>query len=200
MGYATGETIAGWLAIPSVTEVRAIEINSVVIDAAKQCFGGRWQANNADARFTLEVDEFRRWLRAGGEGAHYDVIHIDNSFLEPFHAGFFTLEFFQQVRARLAPGGVYAMDILADVDAGPWLRTAIEAFGTYGRSVDPTHPAFVRSRFLMFWDSPPARSFGLSHQYGIERGDWVPALDVAPLVTDDRIGGPAPRPVAFDRR
>jgi len=66
----------------------------------------------SDPRVKLTVEDPRRFLAAGNDPALFDLVILAAG--EPRTAGaarFYSLEFFEQVKARLAPDGVFALQI-----------------------------------------------------------------------------------------
>lgn len=88
-----------------------------------------------DERFTLNVDDGRRWLRRN-PGNEYDVIAINSTF--HWRSGATNLlsrEFLSEVRRHVKPGGIVLLNATGSLDV---VKTATEvfeyAFG-YGNSV-----------------------------------------------------------------
>ena len=110
IGVGSGGT--PWAAgVSSATqEVRAIELVGPVLTAlggvAEAYPGGAVATMLSDPRWRLEYGDGRRAL-AHGE-ARYDVIEADAILPEGSHSGLlYSQEFLEQVRRRLAPGGMY---------------------------------------------------------------------------------------------
>jgi len=110
IGIGSGGTPYGATFSPRTERVRAIELVNPVLDAlreiARERPDGPVAALLADRRVTLEYGDGRRALTRG-EG-RYDVIEADAIRPQSSHSGLlYSHEFLQQVRARLAPGGLY---------------------------------------------------------------------------------------------
>jgi hypothetical protein len=133
-----GGSIAKWLAFvwPQL-EVDVVEFDPVVVRMAEQYFGYRPPANHH-----VFVKDARVFLR--DTAATYDVIWVDAfaRHLVPFHLT--TVEFFSELRQKLNPQGVVAVNLASSGEGGDLqranavvqtLKTAfptIEAFGVKG--------------------------------------------------------------------
>ncbi|HTU01940.1 MAG TPA: fused MFS/spermidine synthase, partial [Candidatus Sulfotelmatobacter sp.] len=104
------------------------------IDPAVVAIAKRYFQVPEDARLRLHVQDGRRFVRETGE--RYDLIYLDayNSDTIPFHLT--TREFYQELRARLAPGGLVVSNIIGAL-RGPesaffraMYRTLSEVFPT----------------------------------------------------------------------
>lgn len=102
-----------WRDYPDM-RIDVVEIDPVVIDVAYRYF-----ALPRDPRIRVFEEDGRRFLQRTDET--YDVIIMDAYYADalPFHLT--TEEFFEEVDARLSPGGVVAYNIIASVD-GPGSR------------------------------------------------------------------------------
>ncbi|WP_207540149.1 fused MFS/spermidine synthase [Sabulicella rubraurantiaca] len=110
IGVGSGGTPYGATVSPRTEEIRAIELVAPVLEAlediARERPDGAVASMLADPRVTLEYGDGRRALTRG-EGL-YDVIEADAIRPQSSHSGLlYSAEFLQQVRARLAPGGLY---------------------------------------------------------------------------------------------
>ncbi|MES2710760.1 MAG: fused MFS/spermidine synthase [Pseudomonadota bacterium] len=109
IGVGSGGT--PWAAgILPESQVRAIELVGPVLEAlgevARHYPRGPIAQMFADPRWTLEYGDGRRTLAR--EDALYDVIQADAILPEGSHSGLlYSEEFLEQVRRRLAPGGLY---------------------------------------------------------------------------------------------
>ena len=133
-----GGSLAKWLALvwPEL-ELDVVEFDPAVVRMAEQYFEYRPPANHH-----VFVKDARVFLR--DTHATYDVIWVDAfaRHLIPFHLT--TVEFFSELRARLNPNGVVALNLASSGEGGDLqrasavvqtLKTAfptIEAFGVKG--------------------------------------------------------------------
>jgi hypothetical protein len=110
---------------PATREIRAIELVGPVITALEKLGERHPQGPIAEMfrnpRWRLEYGDGRRALAKGEQ--RYDIIQADAILPEGSHSGLlYSEEFLQQVRRRLAPGGLY-------VQWGPTRRT-VETFAS----------------------------------------------------------------------
>ena len=86
-------------------QVDSVELDPVVVEVAKRYFELR-----DDPRHRIFVQDGRQYVRRAD--AAYDLIVMDAYFAEgvPFHL--VTREFFQQTKAKLAPGGIVAANVV----------------------------------------------------------------------------------------
>ncbi|MBN2404077.1 MAG: fused MFS/spermidine synthase [Coriobacteriia bacterium] len=97
-----------WRDYPEMT------IDSVEIDPAVSDVAGRFFGLPEDERLTTHIADARRFVQESDE--LYDIIIIDAYYADslPFHLT--TEEFLQEVKARLAPGGVMAYNVISSVE------------------------------------------------------------------------------------
>jgi spermidine synthase len=90
-------------------KIDVVEIDPVVVDVAKKYFDVK-----DDPRLRVFVEDGRGFIRRSTDT--YDVIVMDAYYADslPFHLT--TEEFFKQAKARLAPDGVLAYNVIASVD------------------------------------------------------------------------------------
>ena len=110
IGVGSGGTPYGATVNPATREIRSIELIRPVLDALEEIARERPQSGVAallaDPRLSLEYGDGRRALTRG-EG-RYEVIEADAIRPQSSHSGLlYSAEFLEQVRARLAPGGLY---------------------------------------------------------------------------------------------
>lgn len=110
IGIGSGGTPWGAGVSPQTQEIRAVELVRPVITAlqevAQQRPDGPIATMFSDPRWRLEYGDGRRALARGEE--LYDVIQADAILPEGSHSGLlYSAEFLEQVRRRLAPGGLY---------------------------------------------------------------------------------------------
>ena len=97
-------------ALPGVS-VDVVEIDPVVVEAARAWFGLR-----EDARYRVHVADAADWLRRD-RGA-YDYVLLDAYAGEDIPAAVASEAFFRDVAARVAPGGVVAINIAEPEGSG----------------------------------------------------------------------------------
>lgn len=110
IGIGSGGTPYGATVNPATREIRGIELIRPVLDTLEEIARERPETGVAallrDPRVKLEYGDGRRALTRG-EGL-YDVIEADAIRPQTSHSGLlYSAEFLEQVRERLAPGGLY---------------------------------------------------------------------------------------------
>lgn len=125
VGHGSGVTAGAALRHP-VSRVTAAEISPEVAEASRlfaEANGAPWN----DERFSLLRVDARNHLRLGGE--RYEVIISEPS--NPWMSGvspLFTVEFFEQARSRLTPGGLFCQWIHLYRLAEPEVQTVVGSF------------------------------------------------------------------------
>ena len=125
IGIGSGGTPWAAGVSPATKDIRAIELVGPVITALQELAqrhpNGPIAEMFRNPRWRLEYGDGRRALSKGEES--YDIIQADAILPEGSHSGLlYSEEFLQQVRRRLAPGGLY-------VQWGPTRRT-VETFAS----------------------------------------------------------------------
>ena len=127
VGYGGGVTVRA-LTYTDLASIRVVELEPAVIDAGRVIYRGEPPALT-DPRVRIDINDARNTLLV--ENRRYDIVASQPS--HPWRAGaanVFTQEFFQIVRARLNPGGIYAQWVnLFNMDATT-LRAIFKAFYT----------------------------------------------------------------------
>ncbi len=127
IGLGTGST-AGWLAaIPEMERVDVVELEPAILEVARRCEPVNERVLD-NPKVRVLIGDAREVLLASKES--YDIIFSEPS--NPYRAGIsslFTREFYQAVKQRLAPGGIFLQWLQAyEVDA----RTVRSAYATLG--------------------------------------------------------------------
>jgi protein-L-isoaspartate O-methyltransferase len=187
-------------------QVDSVELDPVVVDVAKRYFELR-----DTPRHRIFVQDGRQYIRRADTA--YDLIIMDAYFAEgvPFHL--VTREFFQQTKAKLAPGGIVGANIVGFL-SGSNSKLFKAIYKTYaaefsGLSLFPVNFQYdkdetsVRTIILFAGGKPGVTRRQLTATYAQLRkekrippalhadylGDFydrpVPADDV-PVMTDDR--------------
>ncbi|MGB0589307.1 MAG: fused MFS/spermidine synthase [Myxococcota bacterium] len=105
VGLGSGITVGAVLAHP-VEHVDVIEISPAIVNGSR--YFDEWShAPLDDPRVTLHVRDARNFLRVLPEDVKYDVIVSEPSNpWQPGSAALFSQEYYEQLKDRLAPGGV----------------------------------------------------------------------------------------------
>ena len=105
VGLGSGITVGSVLTHP-VEHVDVVEISPAIVNGSR--FFDAWShAPLDDPRVTLHVRDARNFLRVLPEDVKYDVIVSEPSNpWQPGSAALFSQEYYEQLKGRLAPGGV----------------------------------------------------------------------------------------------
>ncbi|MFE8604184.1 fused MFS/spermidine synthase [Archangium violaceum] len=127
VGLGTGST-AGWLgAVPEMERVDVVEIEPAILPFARMCEAVNERVLD-NPKVKVHVDDAREVLLASKES--YDIIFSEPS--NPYRAGIsslFSREFYQAVKRRLAPGGIFLQWLQTyEVDS----RTVRSVYATLG--------------------------------------------------------------------
>ena len=113
-----------WNDYPQVS-VDSVEIDSVVVDVAKKYF-----RLPEDARSRVFAQDARRFVQTSEDT--YDIVIMDAYYADalPFHLT--TQEFFRETKARMAPDGVVAYNVISAIegDASKLFRSMYKTAGT----------------------------------------------------------------------
>jgi hypothetical protein len=127
VGIGSGMTCGAILAHPEVRRLDAVEISPEVARCARVEMGPANLHALDDPRTTVVLDDAKSFLRASGR--RYDVIISEPS--NPWMAGVsgvFSLEFYEQCRASLKPGGVMTQWVQVYETSDAALRTVLATF------------------------------------------------------------------------
>ncbi len=127
VGIGSGMTCGAVLTHPSVRRVDAVEISPDVRDAASTLFAPFNHGALRDARVRVVTDDAKSFLRTSDR--MYDVIVSEPS--NPWMAGVagvFSLEYYQDCRDRLRPGGLMAQWVQVYESDDETLRTVLATF------------------------------------------------------------------------
>lgn len=107
LGYGSGVSSAAFLQSGQTNRVDTVENCGPVLEVGKRFFPKEYQLVTTSARSRIIVQDFRNFIRFTNRT--YDIVILDHSILDPYYGGFFTLEFFNQLKRVLKPHGVIAM-------------------------------------------------------------------------------------------
>lgn len=106
LGYGSGVSSAAYLSSPKVNSVDTVENTAPVLEAGAIYFPEEYRSVTTDIRSRIILRDFRNYIRFTDK--KYDVVLLDHSIIDPYYSGFFTLEFYAQLKKILKPGGVVA--------------------------------------------------------------------------------------------
>ncbi|HEX8539988.1 MAG TPA: fused MFS/spermidine synthase, partial [Cystobacter sp.] len=151
IGLGTGST-AGWLgSVPEMERVDAVEIEPAILEMARRCADVNEHVLD-NPKVNIIFDDAREVLLASKES--YDIIFSEPS--NPYRAGIaslFSREFYQGVRRRLAPGGIFLQWVQTyEVDS----RTVRSIYATLSSEFGAVETWQTQSRdlILMATDAP----------------------------------------------
>jgi len=124
---------------PSIREIDVIEIEEEVVEANRRAAPRRLRDPLADPRLRIFVNDARGALTLSE--ANYDGVVAQAS--HPWTAGashLYTREFFELVKTRLAPGGVFAQWMGLPFVDEPLLRSLVATLSSVFRHVAVLHP------------------------------------------------------------
>lgn len=106
LGYGSGVSSATYLKSEKTSSVDTVENTAPVLEAGKIFFPDEHARVTGDVRSRIIMGDFRNYIRFTEK--KYDIVLLDHSIIDPYYSGFFTLEFFDQLKRILKPGGVIA--------------------------------------------------------------------------------------------
>jgi predicted membrane-bound spermidine synthase len=149
-GYASGVTAAAYLDQPLLERLDIVENCDPVIEAGRRFFPKEYARVKADPRARMITDDFRGYARFTAAG--YDVIAIDHSLQDPYQSGYFTTEFFAQLKSKLNKGGV----VILLGEGLSWNTTRLSFPFIYRNIAPSTEPHIQRSCLYMMREAMPA--------------------------------------------
>lgn len=129
VGIGSGMTGGSILTHPEVRRLDAVEISPEVAHVARTILGEFNRHSLDDPRTEVVLDDAKSFLKASGR--QYDVIISEPS--NPWMAGVsgvFSLEFYQQCRASLKPGGLMAQWVQVYETSDAALQTVLATFSS----------------------------------------------------------------------
>jgi hypothetical protein len=93
------------LASPTIEKLHTIEIEPEMINGSRLFYPGNARVFD-DPRSSFEIDDARAFLSASGPGFDFVVSEPSNPWVSGV-SGLFTVEFYDRVKRRLRPGGIF---------------------------------------------------------------------------------------------
>jgi spermidine synthase len=123
VGVGAGQTAERFLMHDPIA-LDCVDVEPVIFDLIGPHFGGAWLA---DPRVRLIRADGRNMLSHATE--RYDIISLElGQVTRPGVAGFYTVDFYRHVRARLEPGGLVAQFVPLPSLSLPLLRSVVRSF------------------------------------------------------------------------
>ncbi|MEM5787663.1 MAG: hypothetical protein AAGU11_10110, partial [Syntrophobacteraceae bacterium] len=104
LGYGSGVTAVAFLKSPMVERLDVVENCFPLVEAARIYFPEEFKYVESSPKVRNIIDDFRGYVRFAQE--KYDIVAMDHSIEDPYAIGFFTVEFFEQIKRITKPGGV----------------------------------------------------------------------------------------------
>jgi spermidine synthase len=127
VGFGTGVTAGSFVPYPEVERIVVCEVEPLVLEAAGRHFAAESYGVLEDPRVEVVHDDARHFVATTRE--RFDVISADP--IHPWMEGsatLFSLEYYELLKARLAPGGVVAQWVpVYQIDEAA-VRSAIATF------------------------------------------------------------------------
>jgi spermidine synthase len=185
VGLGSSETLASTLRYAAAREVECVEISPAVVEAAGRFFQ-RERRPLEDPRTALRVGDGRVHMAMTDQ--RYDVIVSQPG--NPWMAGasaLFTREYFEQMRDRLAPGGVVGVWVQGFSASPESVNALIGTFASVFEHADLWETRVLGDYILTGYDAP--RDFDLAalnarlREPDVAQGlDWQSIEDAADLV------------------
>lgn len=147
LGYGSGVTAVAYLESPMLERLDIVENCMPVIEAASIFFPEEYAFVRNSKKGRLVVDDFRGYVRFADD--EYDIIAMDHTLEDPYSIGFFTIEFFEQLKRILKPGGVVML-----LGKGLSWNTTRLSFPYIYRNVNPAVEPALRSGCLYLAENP----------------------------------------------
>ena len=100
-------TAMAFLKSPMVERLDIVENCAPLVEAARLFFTPEFEYAKKSMKARNIIDDFRGYVRFADE--KYDIIAMDHSIEDPYAIGFFTVEFFDQLKRISKPGAVVMM-------------------------------------------------------------------------------------------
>jgi spermidine synthase len=137
VGGGVNGSLTEALQYPSLEHVDYVELDPTILKLAEEYFAAEWAPVRADPRVHVHNMDGRLFLKT--TDLEFDVVIINLP--EPQTAQlnrFYTLEFFQEVASKLAPGGVFSFQLKGAEDyIGPELAEFLRCVHKTLREVFP---------------------------------------------------------------
>lgn len=174
LGYGSGVTATAFIKSPLVERLDVVENCGPVVEAARIFFPEEMRLVESSPKARNVIDDFRGYVRFARE--RYDIIAMDHTMEDPYSIGYFTVEFFEQIKRILNPNGVVVL-----LGKGLSWNTTRLSFKYIYRNINPGIETALRSGCLYMADEPftgpAARDYALvedglkidEHVYSDER-------------------------------
>lgn len=163
--------------------IDVVELDPVVVEVATLHLGFR-----QDDALVVTVDDGRRFIESGGDGARWDIIVLDAYGPESIPEHLATRGFFEAVRARLEPDGVVVSNLWSEY-ANPRYPSMLRTLEAAFPEVHVVAPQQSESRLVFAFAEPE----GLTRARFVEqavalRKAWGLRFDLATMISRGHAG------------
>jgi len=115
IGGGVNGSVAQTLQYRSLKRVDYVELDPTILELARSYFRREWAAISTDPRLHIHHTDGRLFLRTTPEKFDVIIVNLPDPQTAQLNR-FYTLEFFREAAARLAPGGVFSFQLRAAED------------------------------------------------------------------------------------
>jgi spermidine synthase len=175
LGYGSGVSSAAFLRSEQALNVDTVENSAAVVRAGARFYPNEYERIMTDRRSRILLRDFRNYIRFTDR--RYDIIVLDAWMRDPYASGFYTTEFWEQLKRILKPNGV-----VASLTIGLSWYTTESSFPYIYRNIDPTVSEWFRRGVLFLSREPLGQHLEPSYAR-------IEAYPPRVLYTDHRIYG-----------
>ncbi len=161
LGYGSGVTAVAFLRSPMVKRLDIVENCKPLVEAASIFFPNEMEYVKNSPKARSIIDDFRAYIRFSGE--KYDIIAMDHTMEDPYSIGFFTVEFFEQIKRITNPNGVVML-----LGKGLSWNTTRLSFKYIYKNINPHIEIALRSGCLFMsndeFTGPAARDYVMPNE------------------------------------
>lgn len=100
---------------PTLERVEYVELDPAVLRVAARRFAEEWLPALSDGRLRVHARDGRLWMKSAAGGLDVIILNLPEPATAQLNR-YYTLEFFREAAAKLAPGGVVALRVRAAED------------------------------------------------------------------------------------
>jgi spermidine synthase len=135
-GGANGSLLEA-LKHPSIERVDYVELDPAIVEIARRYFREQWAPAESDARVHVHVTDGRRFVQTAAGSFDVIVVNLPDPHTAQLNR-YYTLEFFREAAAKLAPDGILSFHLAASENyIGPDLAEFLRTMDKTLRAVFP---------------------------------------------------------------
>ena len=135
-GGANGSLLEA-LKHPSIERVDYVELDPAIVEIARRYFREQWAPAESDARVHVHVTDGRRFVQTAAGPFDVIVVNLPDPHTAQLNR-YYTLEFFREAAAKLAPDGILSFHLAASENyIGPDLAEFLRTMDKTLRAVFP---------------------------------------------------------------